>query len=308
MKRWKMILASALAVIVQAVVPLSVMAATTPTPNVVTPAVIKPDLVIVAPRAVLNGKEMQLTVFQRDDQAPVLGVDIWAVTKDRIEDLKKNVQDLLKDNLGNAGVSANATGIGRFGKLLGTTDGGGVLKHIFTDNGNYLLVANKAGFRPDFSALIVRGLPKGLAISNPNSVKLGDKVTITVHQRGTSDPVVGVGVWAIGAERAADLKGAISDSQTGAKNNPQITDYAAILKSKAIFLGNTDGKGQIGDYLFANAGRYILIAFKAGEGPAFGSIAIVGPKPSPTGTAKPDTRIGPTGKPTLPPSNNNRDK
>jgi hypothetical protein len=306
MRKWKLMLASALALIVLTLVPLAVMAQAPTATNAVTPAAIKPDLVIVAPRAVLAGANMQLTVFKRDDQTPVAGVDIWAVTTNRIEAFKKNISGLQKDNSAAPAVSSNSTGIAKYGEKLGATDANGRLTHAFADGGNYLLVAVKDGFRLDFASLIVRGMPKGLAISNPNSIKLGDKVTITVHQKGGDVPVAGVGVWAISGDRASDLKGLMSNAENAAKNNPKITDYAAALTGRAISLGNTDANGQIKDYTFAKAGRYILVAFKSGDGPAFGSIVVMGPTPTPsvtpgartgptpTGTVKPDPRTVPT--------------
>jgi hypothetical protein len=303
MKKWKLLLASALAAIVVSLVPLSAMAQTATTLNAVTPTVIKPDLVIVAPRAVLAGKEMQLTVFERDNQAPVADVNIWAVTKNKIEAFKKNISAVQKDNEAGVAASTNLTGMASYGESLGATDGNGVLKHAFTDNGNYLLVAFKSGFRLDFSALIVRGLPKGLAISNPNLIKLGDKVTITVHQRGASVPVADAEVWAVASDRTANIKGLLSSAQSASKNNPQITDYAAILNDKAISLGKTDADGQIKDYLFDKAGRYILVAFKSGDGLAFSTIAVVAPKPTPTATVNPGARSIPT----LSPSTNNHE-
>jgi hypothetical protein len=296
MKKWKMVLASVLAALVLVLVPLSAMAQTA-TPSTVPAVKIKPDLVIVAPRAVLAGKEMQLTVFQRDNQKPVGEVAVWAIGKDKFDAAKQAIQNLIKNNAAGAVEPDYSAAVAPFGKRLGATDVNGVLTTAFTQDGNYLLVAFKAGFRPGFSGLVVRGLPKGLAITNPKMVKPGVDITITVHQKGSAEPVAGAGVWAVAADKAADVKGLLSDALSAAKNSPQATDYAALLNGKAISLGQTDKNGQTAPYAFANAGRYILVTFKAGYGPGFGTIAVVAPKPTPTPSATPNAKTSP---PTIP--------
>ncbi len=282
MKRWKLILALILAAAVVVAIPLGVMAQTPTTPGAVTLPVVKGNLVIVAPRAVLSGKEMQLTVFQRNDQATVGDAQVWAVGKDKIEALRQAIQAQMKDTAVKPADKDYAATIGIYATLIGRTDANGVLKHSFADAGNYWLVTFKKTYRPGFSPLLVRNAPVGLAISGPKSAKPNEPVTFTVKQKGSEAAVEGAGVWAIPAPRLAALKNAMGRIAAAIRNKAGATNFATILGSRAISLGATDANGQIKDYRFAKAGRYILVTWKAGFTPGFGTIGIAAPAASTT--------------------------
>ena len=68
MKRWRIFLASVLALLVLIVTPLSIMAAGQVTAGTAANQVPQVHLAIVQPRAVHVGQNMQLTVFERLNQ------------------------------------------------------------------------------------------------------------------------------------------------------------------------------------------------------------------------------------------------
>ena len=290
MKKWKIILASVLAMLVMGIVPLSVMAQTQSTPNTTSTPVFQGGLAIVAPRVVLVGKEMQLTVFLRHNQTPLAGVNVWAVSSNNTAALKAAVKAVRQDtsikpaDKDYSGVLAQVNAIS-----LGQTQTDGKIIHTFTDVGNYLLVGYEKGHGLDFSALAVRQVRQALAISAPRTAKVGAAVTITVHQRGNTNPVGGAGVWAIAPDKAAALKAQITASKPANGSNAQATpqvDWASILNVQATRLGNTDSSGQV-SYTFTNTGRNILVTFENGYVPGLGAIRITPIQPAPTASETP---------------------
>ena len=280
MKKWKIILASILAITVLALVPFTVMAQTQAAPN---KRELKGALALVAPRLAIQGQEMQLTVFQRNNQEPVPGVGIWAVGHDQVEALKQALQDLRKNTSPEANKDYTSVLNTFKAKKLGDTGSEGRLKLTFKENGRFLLVAFKKNYLPDFSPLAVKGLPKALAITAPRVVKVGETATITVHQKGSDTAVAGARVWAVPAEKGPDLKATLEAARATNKNDPSKADYASIINTKAISLGVTGVSGQITPK-FTAAGKYILVTHAPGYLPAFGALAVVAPNPNSTPT------------------------
>lgn len=174
----------------------------------------------------------------------------------------------------------------RSGISLGTTNGRGEMVYSFDDTGHYILAAFKSGYIPDFIRInIVLASHKALDIKAPNKAEVGQPVTITVFQRGTSQAVANAGVYALAATN--NVTAVPSQRPTTLILTPKPTDNlvevsvtAEQVKSGGIFLGNTNDKGQV-THTFANTGRYVLAAIKDGYLPGFARIAInssVGPK------------------------------
>ena len=295
MKKWQIILSIAAAVLVLAVTPLAILAQDQVTPRANSRAFFKGGLAIVAPGVVLSSQRMQLTVFLRINQRPVPNAGVWAVTGEKIEALKNEVKTLREQSGANAAEADYEALATLYGVRLGRTDAKGRLTHTFNDPGNYLLVAFKKGYYPDFSGLAVRGLPKALVILAPRRASPGEPFTITVNQKGTKDGVQEAGVWAISEDDAQALKDKLAALREANKNNPDNVDWEAVLNDSAISLGQTNGDGQLNAEL-ADQGKYLLVAFKKGYWPGYNGIAIGAPQPTTNTTA---LRIS---KPTLTPA------
>ena len=278
MKKWTIIMASVLALIALIVTPFSVMAAgqdatvsTNPAPRV--------HLAIVQPWEVRVGQSMQLTVFERLNQTPISSASVWTVTKDKADTVKDAIKALIAKGLANVTEKDFEDILNTNGTLLGQTDTNGKLTHTFNDPANYLLVALKDGYLPGYSCLAVREV---LSISAPKKAAPGDKVTITVDQKGTTDPVSGAKVWAIDFSNAKTLKDKISQLRNANKSNLQNADWDSAVSSLAVSLGTTDANGQV-THSFAK-GRYLLITTLKGCVPAYTTITIAAPTPTPSVT------------------------
>jgi hypothetical protein len=119
----------------------------------------------------------------------------------------------------------------------------------------------------------VRPVKDGLAIVAPRAAAVGQKISMTVFQCSDQTPVSGAGVWLLTLEKLEVLKGALNNL----KNNGDVADQDK--KSEALFgvhgtlLGRTDASGKLW-HTFNDAGRYVLVTFKAGYWPDFRPIAV----------------------------------
>jgi hypothetical protein len=290
MKKW-LILASVLALIALVATPLSVMAAgqdtTTGTTTTQAPRV---HLAIVQPWVVRVGQSMQLTVFERLNQTPISTANVWTITKDRADTVRQAVQALNAKGLANVTEKDYEDILNANGTLLGLTDANGRLTHTFIEPADYFLVAAKDGYLPGYSRLVIT---EGLAVSAPKKAAPGDIVTISVDQKGTTDPISGAHVWAVDFSNAKTLKDKLSQLSTANKGNLQNADWDTALSSLAVSLGTTDANGQV-THSF-DKGRYLLITTLKGCVPAYTSIAIVAPTPTPSPTMTPSTTTSTTG-------------
>jgi hypothetical protein len=279
MKKWKLILSVVLASLFLVITPLAVFAESGTDNSRTAIKEFKGGLAIVAPRAVPAGQEMQLTVFLRVNQNPVGDVGVWAVPQANIEKLKNEIQALRQDkNLDAAGKNYQPI-IEKYAIFLGRTGNNGRLTHTFNEAGNYLLVAYKPGFWPDWSALAVRSIPKALEIkATPKKVQPGKDFNINVDIKGTNVPVSGAGVWAIPAVTIDEAKAKIQQFREANKADVQNADWDAQLNGIGMFLGRTDEKGKLTASL-EKEGIYLLVTFKKGHLPGFTGIAVVAPKP-----------------------------
>lgn len=289
MKKWRVILGTMVALVMTASVPLSALAQSAGETTADGKSPFKGSLAIVAPRGVPIGKEMSLGVFQRENQKPVPGAGVWALTRDSAEALKKEADALRNKNAEDTDYEALLAGRGSF---LGRTGGDGRLFYTFKEAGHYVLVAVKKGYVPDFSPIVVRGTPaNALVVSAPRMSPPDESVTITVTEKPGGEPVKEAGVWALTRENAEDLKSHIAGVRPAENSS---IDLEALLNGRGIFLGTTHGNGEL-KYKFEKEGRYILVAVKKGYTPGYTGIAIVAHN-----TTKP------SGKPNLTPRANEK--
>ncbi len=286
MKKWKIILASVLALLVLVVTPLSIMATGPDTSNN-SPRV---HLAIVQPWAVPIGQNMQLTVFERKNQTPIADAGVWTINKDKVNTVKQAVQALIAKGAAKATEKDFEDILNANGAKLGQTDSSGKLTKTFDSPAKFWLVALKDGFLPGYSRLNVT---ETLAIAAPRTALPGDPVKITVNQKGTTTPVNGAKVWAIDFANAKALKDKLAELRKANKGDLQNTDWATTLSSLAISLGTTDANGQV-THSF-DKGRYLVIATMKGCAPAYAGIAIATPKPTPSPTATPPPTPSVTG-------------
>ncbi|HEX9896875.1 MAG TPA: hypothetical protein VGA85_04340 [Dehalococcoidales bacterium] len=236
---------------------------------------IKDGLAIVAPRAAAVGQKISITVFQCSDQTPVSGAGVWALTPEKLEPIKGQLpKNKGNDDSGNQDKQYEEL-LGVHGTFLGRTDALGKLWYTFNDAGRYTLVTFKAGYWPDMRVIVI-GNPSGtvprLVIDAPNRAEVGEKITITVTQKDTQEPVKDAGVWALSRDKAESLKAAISSQKAG-DQDALATQIESALNVSGIFLGTTNGAGKLG-YAFENAGGYLLVTFKRGCLPGFKPILI----------------------------------
>lgn len=166
------------------------------------------------------------------------------------------------------------------GISLGTTNDKGEVVYSFNDTGHYMLAAFKGGYIPDFARInVVLSDQKALGIKAPDKAEVGKPVTITVFQRGTSQVVAQAGVYALAGSN--NVTAVLSQKPTTLILTPKPADVvsgvsltAAEVKSRGIFLGYTDDKGQVTP-TFDKTGRYVLAAIKDGYIPGFTRISIV---------------------------------
>lgn len=295
MKKWQVILGTIVALVMTASIPLSSLAQNADEATAARKPTFSGSLAIVAPRSVPVAKEMSLGVFQRENQNPVPGAGVWALTREKVEEVKKavNAQTVAED------IDYEAL-LGSHGSFLGRTGGDGRLVHTFKESGQYILVAAKKGYVPDFSPLAVRDAPAdALVIKAPRMSPPGESVTITVAEKANGEPVKDAGVWALTPTEAEALKARIGNSRATANATPDI-DIESIIGGFGIFLGRTHGNGEL-KYTFDTAGKYILVAAKKGYVPGYTGIAIVAHnttkpsgKPTPRANEKANPGNGPT--------------
>jgi hypothetical protein len=246
-------------------------------------------LTIHAPARAAVSEKIDITVVDAVKQQGIKDARVWALTKAQAEALKGRL-------VAGPGQSANETATASIesqlnvqGTFLGTTNGAGKLEPqpSFANAGAYVLVAIKAGYRPTIKGILV-GAPvaKGLVIQAPARAHVNDKVGIRVVDKATQNGAKDAGVWALTLVQAQSLKSQLSAGSTGTDNNSQLE---AALKARGLFLGTTNGDGKIEPQpSFNTAGRYVLVAFKPGNGAGLKGIVIVNPQPD-AGKSRPST-------------------
>lgn len=283
MKKWKLFLTSVAALLLMVVTPLSALAATptdapTPTPTPVARPVLRGALAMVAPHVVTAGHQMSLTVLVRSNQEAANGVGIWAIPQANIAAARAAIKTLRQTAGAGATEQDYRTILDANGTLLGRTNDNGRLYHVFDNPARLVLVAVKAQYAPDFSALAVKQV---LAVSTPKRALAGATVTVTVHEKGAADPVSGASVWAIPQANAPAVRAQLAQTITANKGNLPNVDWDTVLAGLTTSLGKTDASGHVTRSF--TAGRYVIIATKKGSVPAYTQINVVAP-PTPTPT------------------------
>ena len=268
----KLMLTAATLALIAATVPAALAFAQTQQPGPQALPAIKDGLAIVAPRVAPVDKEVSMTVFRRSDQTPVEGAGVWAVTQDKIEALKADM-DSIK---GNNDAAQQESTLALHAALLGRTDDKGKVFHTFDDAGRYLLVTFKAGYWPDMTAIAVGVKPlrlPALTINALGRADVGERVTITVNEKATGDAVKDAGVWALSREKAEAIKAELADRKSNADAAQLESIVEDTLNVNGTFLGTTNGAGKLTTSFDAD-GTYLLATYKRGFLPAYKPILI----------------------------------
>ncbi|MCZ6789523.1 MAG: hypothetical protein O7D33_06240 [Chloroflexi bacterium] len=119
--------------------------------------IIRPVMLVDAPRYAEPGEEITIAVSQRDNSDPVKNAEVWAIGSSEAEAFRADVAVLRE-----AGTPISDDDrqilVSTHGTLLGTTNGSGQLKYAFDDPGGYMLVALKEHHRP--GRIGIRVLPE----------------------------------------------------------------------------------------------------------------------------------------------------
>lgn len=236
-------------------------------------------LAIVAPWVAPVGQEISMRVFLRANQEPVEAAGVWLLTREKAEALRAEMVALREDASLAAEEQDHEALMNIYGTFLGRTGEDGRLYRTFEEAGGYLLVALKPGYLPGRTGIRVGTLPGALAIDAPRMAEVGERVTITVFQRGTLEPVKDAGVWALTREQAEALK-AETESIRGSGDHEAV--QAALEEAvniHGIFLDTTNGSGKV-MHAFTEPGGYLLVARKPGYFPGFAPIGIRAPQTS----------------------------
>jgi hypothetical protein len=276
MKKWSIIMAVVMALLLVAAVPLSALAQDSDDVTTNSASRLRDGLAIVAPLMAPVETGVSMTVFRCSDQTPVEGAGVWMVSREKVEALRQEVAAVRDSDGLDAESDAYERLLDVHGTFLGRTDEKGKLWHSFDSEGRYVLVAVKRGYLPDSRPIAFGMLPRVLAIRTPWRAEVDKDVTIAVYRRGTENPVGEAGVWAFTREDAESLKAAVGGIR---ESGDQTAIDAAVTEAcdiRGIFLGNTDDDGKL-SYAFENAGDYLLLARKPGFFPGWRPIVIVNP-------------------------------
>jgi hypothetical protein len=273
MNKWKLILGLCLAVLIMAATPFTVMAAGNNNNRAAAGKAARMQLVIVQPRVVRVGQDLQLTVLARFNQNSVSAAEVWSVDQTKIKGVKEAVQVLISSGSDNVTLQDYIDILKANGSQLGQTDAQGKLTSKFTTAANYCLVALKEGYRPGYSYLAVREV---LSVSAVKKAAPNEVVTISVIQKQSTQAVAGAGVWAVEFSNAKDLKDKLADLRKNNQKELANVDWNSALNNLATSLGTTDIAGQV-KHSFSS-GKYLLIAVKNGCLPAYTGIVILEPR------------------------------
>ena len=142
MKKWQIILASLLAVMIIAATPLTIFAAgkNNAADSIVRPA-LRGGMAIVAPRFALPGTEISMTVFSRKEQTPVAGAEVWIINRNNVPDFREAIRSLRQKWQGATSADISQSIIELNARKIGETDANGKLMTPVDESGKYLLIA-----------------------------------------------------------------------------------------------------------------------------------------------------------------------
>ena len=82
----------------------------------------------------------------------------WAFTREAAQALRQEIESIRSQTTDGVRPQLNWESLlNRYGEFLGYTNGAGKLMHAFDEAGGYLLIAFKAGYRPGFDRIFIRG-------------------------------------------------------------------------------------------------------------------------------------------------------
>ena len=276
MRKRTVIIATLATLLVLVISPMSVLAQNDEDATVSSQPPVREALAIVAPWVTPVGQEISMRVFLRANQEPFSDAGVWALTQENTEALKVEMAALKED----AGLAAEEPDrealMNSYGTFLGRTGTDGRLYHTFEETGSYVLVAFTAGYAPGFTRIRVKSMLDALVIEAPRKAEVDEKVTITVFQRGTLDPVNDAGVWALTREQAESLKAEMESMRETGDHEAVQAALEEAVNIRGIFLGTTNGSGKV-MYVFTEPSGYLLVAFKQGYFPGFAPIGIRAP-------------------------------
>ncbi|MFC1994356.1 hypothetical protein ACFLVI_03735 [Chloroflexota bacterium] len=227
-------------------------------------------LAIVAPMRTETSEDVTMTVYQRNNGDTVKDAAVFALTREEAEALKARVEELVE--LGIRYRDLDWESLLSSHTLLGTTNGSGQLKHSFSDEGWYLLVAIKGDNIPGRTGIAVITIPQALAIVAPMRTETSEDVTMTVYQRNNGDTVKDAAVFALTREEAEALKARVEELvELGIRYRD--LDWESLLSSHTL-LGTTNGSGQL-KHSFSDEGWYLLVAIKGDNIPGRTGIAVI---------------------------------
>ncbi|HEY91713.1 MAG TPA: hypothetical protein G4O07_07750 [Dehalococcoidia bacterium] len=292
MKKWSVIIAVTMALVMLVLSPLSALAEEDTGSATESRIPLQGALAIVAPRIAMVNQETQMTVFLRADQEPFEGAGVWAISRDNAEVFKEQLSALREDTAIQDGDKDYEALADIHGTFIGRSDPNGRVYHEFTEAGNYLLIAFSRGYFPGATWIAVRGVPRVLAIDAPDRAGVGEAVTMNIHLRGTSEPVAEAGIWAITREQVDTLREQVSALRQNDSITEEEKDYEALVGLHGTRLGQTDLNGNL-THSFDEEGFYLLVTVKRGYFPGFsgigirntaGALALIAPQSAVAGT------------------------
>jgi hypothetical protein len=232
---------------------------------------------VVAPHVAPVNEQVQMTVFYSVNQTTVEGAGVWAVSADKIEVVKREIE-AIENKAANEIAAAAEQVLDVHANLLGRTGPDGKILYTFMKEGRYLLVAFKPGFCPDLRPIAIGVLPAArpaLVIETPRRAGPGEKFDVTVTEKRTGDAVKDAKVWALSPEKAEAVKAQMDTLKQNTGANSLEAAVENTLAISGVFLGSTNGAGKLEPQpSLEDAGVYVLVTFKPGFWPAWRAILI----------------------------------
>ncbi len=135
-------------------------------------------LAIDAPRRAVIGDEVIMTVNDRSTAEPVAGAGVWALSIDKMESLRSDMQALREDSNIAAEDKNYESLMDIYGEFLGRTNESGQLAHAFNAEGGYLLVTVMQGYIPGWTGIRIVAQPDADGLQKDlRPFNQGDNVT-----------------------------------------------------------------------------------------------------------------------------------
>ena len=221
----------------------------------------RPALAIDAPRQVEPEETFTITVSNRVTGDAVKDAAVWALTRKQAEALKAQTEAAraAEDHEGLEAAMNDA--VNTDGILLGTTNGAGKLNASIAEDGGYLLVSLKPGYRPSIKPIGIGIMPEALAIDAPRHAEPGEIFTITVNERGNGDAVKDAAVWALTREQVEALKAETNAARAAGDWETLEAAITNAVNTGGILLGTTNSDGKLNTSI-AEEGGYLLVTLK----------------------------------------------